>query len=207
MKERRRPKMEDRISLGPRSPFHSAQTGAQLLLFSVLRVTGDALRVIRPRAGRYDFRPFRKARARAGRLGRRGGFGRAVTGDAGFAHSHSHGGAFKPGLMTVGAIGAPLLASRDVNQMKLLFQTVLRGGAERVQFPSLPIRLRNAPPLPAPVDYGITGHAAVRGFEQLPRNRRLKFAAVLVAAGAGHVRDQQWSEVGNVVHAVHEYAS
>src|SRR5262245_16944473 len=172
----------------------------------VLRVAGDALRVIRPRASRYVNRPFRKARARAGRLGRGGGFGRAVTGDAGFAHSDSHGGAFKPGLMTVGAIGPPLLTARDVNQMKLLFQTVLRGGAERVQFPSLPIRLRNAPPLPAPVDYGITGHAAVRGFERLPI-KPLLFTSVPVAAGAGHVRDQPWSEVAPVVLAVTAHAS
>ena len=53
------------------------------------------------------YRPFRKARARAGHLGGGGGFGRAVTGDAGLAHALGHGGAFKPGLMTIGAIGAP----------------------------------------------------------------------------------------------------
>ena len=73
----------------------------------MLRVAGDALWVIRPRADRPVYRPFRKARARAGHLGGGGGFGRAVTGDAGLAHALGHGGAFKPGLMTIGAIGAP----------------------------------------------------------------------------------------------------
>src|SRR5262245_66424060 len=99
--------------------------------------------------------------------------------------------------MTIGALGAPLLTARDVDQMKLFFSIVLRGGAG--QFPPLPFRLRNATPLPAPVNHGIAGHAAVRGFEQLPRNRRPKIAAVPVATGAGDVCDQPWPEVAPVV--------
>src|SRR5215468_9223814 len=107
--------------------------------------------------------------------------------------------------MTIGAIGTPLLASCEVDQMKLLFQTVLRGRANRVQVPSPPFRLRNAAPLPDPINYWITGHAAMRSFERFPV-KPLALAAVAVAVGAGHVRDRSGPEIPAVMFAVTVHA-
>src|SRR5215475_4673840 len=109
----------------PLHPVHPAYTRAQLLLFAVLRMAGDTLSVIRSRADHSGHGPVDEAPARVDRLGRGRGFGRAVAGDAGFAHALGHGGAFESRLMTIGAIAAPLPTARDVNQMELFFQTVL----------------------------------------------------------------------------------
>src|SRR5262249_2782465 len=117
-------------------------------------MTGDALRVIRSRAGHRPDSPLGKSRARADRLGGGGGFGRAVTRRARFTHPLGHRGAFKSGFMTIGAIGAPYLTARDVDQMELLFQTVLRSRAGQVL--ELPFFLRNALPRPPPVGHWIS---------------------------------------------------
>src|SRR5215510_4580393 len=169
--------------------FHSAQTHTQIFLLSVLRMAGDAQR----RAGAHTASPIRRLvvenQSGVGHLRPGGGLIRAVTIGAGFTHALCYGVALKTGLMAIGAIAAPSLASRDVNQMELIFQTELRDDAG--QFLAPPFGLRDAFPRPPPVNHGITEGPAVWSLQRAGVERRNEAASVAVTTDASDIRDQR----------------
>src|SRR5262245_15893340 len=145
-------------------------------------MAGDAQR----RAGAHAASSIRglvvKTQTGVGRLRPGGGGARAVTIGAGFTDALCHRVAFKAGLVAIGAIATPSLASRDVNQMELIFQTELRD--EAGQFLAPPFGLRDALPRPPPVNHGITEGPAVWRLQRAGVERRNEAASVAVTTDA-----------------------
>src|SRR5262245_16476517 len=163
-------------------------------------MAGDAQR----RAGAHAASSIRrlvvKNQTGVGRLRPGGGGARAVTIGAGFTDALCHGVAFKSGLVAIGAIAAPSLASRDVNQMELIFQTELRD--EAGQFLAPPFGLRDAFPRPPPVDQGITEGPAVWRLQRAAVERRNESTSIAMAADAGDIRDQGRTEIAPAMFAM-----